>query len=212
MAVPDEPEADAEESQPIRLLLEMPSTSYDNLIVRYPYQRDDDYALAYHESANRLASTFRGNPIDDTILLPFLLLYRHAYELRLKHVIKYLARTRRRYREPDNPKLAAKTVARRLRFEHGHKLQPLLDELLEHFNALELEEEFPAEVISTIALLHEADSTGMSFRYARQLPDTQENADFPALAKLLDEQLNMLAVTEDYVEGLFEAVPDDYMY
>lgn len=206
------PGDDEEAEEPIRLLHDVPSISYGDLIVRYPYQRDDDYAFAYHEAAKRLASTFRGEPIDDTILLPFLLLYRHAYELRLKHLIKFLARMRRRHREPENARLAPRTVENRLRRKHGHKLQPLLDEMLEHFNALELGEEFPSAVIATIGLLHEADSTGMRFRYARLFPETQEHTNFPALASLLDAQLTMLAVTEDYVEGLFDAVPDDSAY
>lgn len=59
----------------VRLLRRFPSATYGDLIVRYPYQRVSDYAYAFHEAANRLASTFHGEPVDDAILLPFLLLY-----------------------------------------------------------------------------------------------------------------------------------------
>jgi hypothetical protein len=204
--------SDRSTPEPVRLLIEIPSTSHGDLIVRYPYQNDSDYAFAYHEAAKRLASTFRGAPIDDTILLPFLMLYRHAFELRLKHLIRYLAETRRRYQEPGNKDISRKSVEKRLRHEHGHQLRPLLEELLVHLKALDLDSDFPPDVVSTISLLHEADSTGMAFRYAQQLPDTQERTNFLALAALLDEQLNMLTVTEDYVDGLFADAPDDYMH
>jgi hypothetical protein len=56
--------AHEQEPGPVRLLVEFPSTSYGNLIVRYPYQRTSDYAFAYHEAAKRPASTFEGEPPD----------------------------------------------------------------------------------------------------------------------------------------------------
>lgn len=209
---PDDDDAESGVEQGVRLLRRFPSTVYGNLIVRYPCQRTSDYAFAYHEAAKRLASTFRGEPIDDTMILPFLLLYRHAYELRLKHLIKYLAGVRRRYREPGNATLSGDVVAKRLRYEHRHRLKPLFDELMEHYEALDLRSEMPTGIAETIELLHEADSTGMAFRYDNELPDTQEYTDFPALAAMLDEQLTMLSLTEDVVDGLFSAVPDDFRY
>jgi hypothetical protein len=205
-----EPEEAPEE--PVRLLAGLPSTSYGDLIVRYPYQRASDYAFAYHEAAKRLASTFRGKPEDDTMLLPFLLLYRHAYELRLKHLITYLAATRRRYRRDPDPRIEPQAVAKRLRYDYRHRLEPLLNEFLEHFTALDLPHALPDGVASTIMLLHEADSTGMSFRYAELLPNTQEHTNFVALAELLNEQLMTLSITEDVVEERFANVPDDFVY
>lgn len=50
------------------------------------------------------------------------------------------------------------------------------------------------------------------FRYDAELLETQEHTNLPALAQALDEQLTMLALTEDYVDGVFEAVPDDFQY
>jgi hypothetical protein len=212
MGTPEVGEPEGSEPEPVRLLVTIPSTTRGDLIVRYPYQNDSDYAFAYHESAKRLAGTFQGTPIDDTILLPFLMLYRHAFELRLKHLIRYLAATRRQYREPDNNKITRAKVEQRLRYKHGHKLKPLLEEFLEHFGALDLPGEFPPDVVSTIELLHEADSSGMAFRYANELPDTHERSNFPALAALLDEQLSMLSVTEDYVDSFFSEAPNEYLY
>lgn len=204
---------EGQEGQPgVRLLRRFPSTAYGNLIVRYPFQRTSDYAYAYHEAAKRLASTFAGDSVDDAIILPFLLLYRHAYELRLKHLIKYLAAVRRRYREPGNARLSTEAVAKRLRYEYRHKLKPLLDELLEHYEALDLPDGLPDGIVETIELLHDADSTGMAFRYDNELPDTQEHTNFPALAEMLDNKLEMLSLVEDYVDGVFSAVPDDFAY
>lgn len=65
-------------------------------------------------------------------------------------------------------------------------------------------------------MLHEADVAGTAFRYAGQLPDVQEHADFPDLTALLNDQFTMLSVLEDYVDGLYSAGPtlndtaDDY--
>jgi len=52
----------------------------------------------------------------------------------------------------------------------------------------------------------------MAFRYAHELPNTQEHTNFPVLAAVIDEQLDNLSLVEDYVGDLFSAVPDDFMY
>jgi ATP-dependent exoDNAse (exonuclease V) beta subunit len=198
---------------PITIVSGMSTGSQGNRSPVDVYFPHDGGPVGYRLGAEVVTEEWKeGEPIDDTILLPFLMLYRHAYELRLKHLIKYLAGMRRRYREPDNGLLSPDVVEERLQVRHGHRLLPLLSELLEHHAALDLDDEMPSDVVSTIKLLHEADRTGMAFRYARLLPDTQEHTNFPALAALLDEQLGMLSVTEDYVDGVFAAVPDDYTY
>ena len=84
---------------PIRLLTSVPNKDYSRLVVRYPYQTNDQCAHAYHFAANRLASTFGGEPIDDQLLLPFLTLYRHAFELQLKNTICSLVGLRANYLE-----------------------------------------------------------------------------------------------------------------
>ena len=53
---------------------------------------------------------------------------------------------------------------------------------------------------------------GTRFRYAHQLADTQEHTNFPALAAMLDDQFETLAMIEDYVDELFRYVPDDCAY
>lgn len=196
------------------LLDSVPSTVYERLIVQWPNQTDRDLAFFYHESAKRLASTYTGQPIDDTILLPYLMLYRQAFELQLKTFTKYLARIRREHREPNNPDLTAEAIATKLRRPNmiGHKLEPLLNELLAHFNALDLTEPFPSGIKDLLALLHQADAPGTYFRYAGNLPTTQINVDFPDLASRFDQQFNMLQAVEDWLYELFRAVPDNYQY
>jgi hypothetical protein len=170
-------------------------------------------AFFYSESANRLASTFSGRPVDDTILLPFLMLYRQAFELQLKSFTKYLAAMRRKHREPNNPDLGAEAIARKLRSRDiGHKLEPLLQELLGHYAALQLSEPFPAEVEQLLILMHQADEPGTYFRYAGNLPDQQTNVDFPDLVERFKEQFGMLQAVEDWAYDQFQAVPDDWRF
>ncbi|TDE88176.1 hypothetical protein EXU48_23945 [Occultella glacieicola] len=194
------------QSKPLRLLA-IPAKMYSRSVVRYPYQTNSDYAHAYHFAAKRLAGTFSSQPEDDLILLPFLLLYRHAYELRLKSLIQFLVQTRMTYREGVTPELTEAGSDERLKQEFEHRLYQLLNESKTHYAALNLPDAFPPAVETVIAMLHEADGTGQAFRYAGQLPETQEHTDFPDLAKLLDEQYNTLSVVEDYVEGCYLPMP-----
>jgi hypothetical protein len=191
----------------LRILEVVPSKVYKRLIVRYPFQSDTDYASAYYFSAKRLAGTFTGRPVDDLLLLPFLNLYRQAFELELKNLIRALVQVRLVYVEGRTAELVG--VARKDVFKHrfGHNLHKLLNEAKKHYEALRLPEPFPASVEKLVMMLHQADSSGTAFRYSGQLPETQESADFPDLAELLDEQFSILSVLQDYVDGLYSAGP-----
>ena len=193
-------------SKPLRLLESVPNKVYSRLIVRYPYQTNRDYALSYRFAAKRLAETFTGDTIDDLILLPFLTLYRQAFELELKNLIQFLVSTRMTYVEGRTSELEQARSDERFK-ELGHNLHKLLNEVKKHYDALDLDESFPPEVEKLIAMLHEADKSGTAFRYAGQLPNTQEHADFPDLAALLDQQYDNLTVITDYVDGLYSAGP-----
>lgn len=193
-------------SKPLRLLESMPNKVYSRLIVRYPYQTNRDYALSYRFAAKRLAETFTGDTTDDLILLPFLTLYRQAFELELKNLIQFLVSTRMTYVEGRTSELEQARSDERFK-ELGHNLHKLLNEAKKHYDALDLDESFPPEVEKLIAMLHEADKSGTAFRYAGQLPNTQEHADFPDLAALLDQQYDNLTVITDYVDGLYSAGP-----
>jgi hypothetical protein len=191
----------------LRILQAVPSKVHERLIVRYPFQSDADYAHAYHFSAKRLAETFTGQPIDDLLLLPFLSLYRQAFELELKNLIRALVRVRIVYVEGRTAELISATSEDVLKTQFGHNLHKLLNEAKKHYKVLDLPEGFPKGVEQLVLMLHEADNAGTAFRYSGQLPETQEDADFPDLAALLDERFTMLSIVEDYVDGLFSAGP-----
>ncbi|WP_339619456.1 hypothetical protein [uncultured Salinibacterium sp.] len=203
-------------AKPLRLLSSVPNKVYDRLVVRYPFQTDRDYAAAFHFSAKRLAETFTGNPEDDFLLLPFLTLYRQAFELELKNTIKALIKTRMIYVDGKTAELEAAIKKDRFKEDFGHNLYKLLNEAKKHYAALVVPQEFPKDVEKLIIMMHEADKAGTAFRYSGQLPNVQELADFPDLAALLDDQFTMLTVVEDYVDGLYSAGPtlkdmaDDY--
>lgn len=194
---------------PIRLLTSVPNKDYGRLVVRYPGQTDDDYANAYHFSANRLASTFDGEPIDDLLLLPFLTLYRHAFELQLKNAIRSLVALRASHLQGWTPELSEAVSEKRFadRGQLGHNLYKLLNDVKKHFAALGLQEDFPKSVEAIVSKLHEADNTGTAFRYAGLLPDTQEYVDFPDLCEVLDREFKLLCVVIDYAEGCFDYMP-----
>ncbi|WP_024285335.1 hypothetical protein [Cellulomonas sp. KRMCY2] len=202
----------ADEPKPIRLLDEHPATDYNRLIIRYPYRTDSDYAFAYHEAAKRLAASFRGEAIDDTILIPYLMLYRHAFELQLKSMVRQLAAWRRYYEREYGVEVNAASVEERLKASHGHVLHKVLNELQKHYSAIEPSQPFPESVERLILAFHEADKSGMAFRYTGYLPDTQERVDFHHLREHLDDQFDLLRVVLDPIEAGYDAMPDPDEY
>ncbi|WP_454115181.1 hypothetical protein [Microbacterium lacticum] len=202
--------------KPTRLLSSVPNEVYERLIVSYPYRQTSDFAYFYEESAKRLASTYRGQAEDDVILLPFLFLYRQAFELQLKNIVAFLAHTRIAYVDGPSPELEQLTDTDYLKRTYGHSLHKLLQEAKKQYAALGMDEPFPENVEKFIMMLHEDDGSGMAFRYAGQLPNVQEHADFPDLVALFDENYSMLSVVVDGVDGVMSAAPtlnelaDDY--
>ncbi|WP_166355036.1 hypothetical protein [Phytoactinopolyspora limicola] len=205
----DENPGDANmDDETLRLLELVPNKAYHRLIVRYPYQTDSNFAFFYQESAERLASTYRGKPEDDTILMPFLMLYRHAFELEIKDFIRFLAQKRHRYHEAQNGELRREEIDKKLRHKLRHNLEDLLNELLQHYDTLALPEEFPQSVKDLVDMLHAADRGGTAFRYAGGLPDSQDYADFPDLVELLRERFELLQAVYSSVEALYDAMPE----
>ena len=190
--------SDSLDSRGTQLFEVVPGREYNRLIVRYPYQDDSDQAYAYHSSAMRLASTYTAAPQDDAILLPFLMLFRQTFELKLKELIRMLSKWRRKcdatYSE-TSPGLDM-----RLRRHLRHDLSRLLSETDEHWQALKLGDVFPPTVKETILLVHAADGRGPSFRYSGGLPNVQESIDFPSLVELLDPEYGKLESAYDWIE------------
>lgn len=190
-----------------KLFAKVPSTAYNRLIMRHRYEDDTHLAFAYHEAATRLAGTYKGDPIDDRLLLPFLSLYRQAFELQMKETIREFASLRRRFHSSGAPDLASKAIEERLQRKVGHNLHALLVELQKHYAALEVDGSFPKSIEQLLLLLHDADASGTAFRYTGGLPDTEDRLDFPDLVQLLDDEFQLLGGVRDYVTELYAAGP-----
>lgn len=192
---------------PVKLFQAVPSTDYSRLIVRYPYQDDATFAFSYKESAERLAGTFKGDAPDDLMLLPFLTLYRQAFELQLKVMARQLAKKRRTHEGQLGPETDGAALDERLQKEVGHNLHKLLNEVLKQYDALDLGEPFPASIKRLVLLLHDADGSGTAFRYSGQLPDVTEHIDFPDLVKMLDDEWDLLNGVWSWIEAGYDAMP-----
>lgn len=192
-----------------KLLEAVPVTNEANLVVKATHETDRHFAAQYALSAERLAGTFTSQPVDDMILLPFLTLYRQAYELALKSCIADFARWRRIFVDPGNPDLVPESVQERLKTKHSHNFHKLSKELIEHYNSLNLGEAFPTDLADLIETWHQTDRPGTSFRYASvNQPTETARIDFPALATMLDQGLRQLWAVEDWVDALMSAVPE----
>lgn len=192
-----------------QLLEAVPATQQDRLIVKAQYETDRHFSAFYHESATRLAATFNGQPQDDMILLPFLGLYRQAYELALKSFIRGLVKERRRIQNASDPDLDPAALEEKFLRTLGHNLHKLLNELQVHWKALDLGDDIPADLIALIMQLHQTDPAGTSFRYSsKNQPTGQVRSDFPALVDMLDGGLRQLWSVEDWADDLTGAVPD----
>lgn len=192
-------------------LLEMaPSTGdYSTLVVKTTRETDRHFAAQYAYAADRLSNTFDSNPEDDMILLPFLTLYRQAYELSLKSWLADLAQWRRKLVDFGDSTLEATTVQKRIKNDHRHDFYKLLKEIREHYDALELGEPFPQDMAKLIEAWHQTDKPGTSFRYSSDNQPTEiTRIDFPALAEMLHHGIHQLWAVEDWVDDCMAAVPE----
>jgi hypothetical protein len=175
-----------------------PATKHHGLIVRYPFEDDSRLSVQFARAAERLATTYVGDPRDDEILLPWLYLYRHAIELTLKSSIRVAAQLRRNNGE-DADDLEYDQVAKRLRRKHGHKLGPLVEDLNVQLQALELDT-VPDDTMRIIELLNLADPGGMAFRYSDELPQRQDHMDFPSLNAALHDAYEVVSAAEHMLD------------
>jgi hypothetical protein len=182
------------------------STDRQSLIVRHGYQTDADLEFGYAEAAKRLGASFQGQPIDDTILLPFMYLWRHAVELSLKQQIKLAARLRRANSDEDESLDPEKL---RGWLNRTHSMRELATELANHFSKLDLPK-MPQETTRTLSWLIEADPNGQTFRYAGGLADTQDFIDFPALNKCLEDTYKIVSAGIDVLWEYSQA-QDDFL-
>lgn len=178
-----------------RLFARHPATTDRDLIPRWGQRNDYRLGEEYANSAKRLAESHKGEPEDDVVLLPMLLLYRHAIELTLKAAIRYACSLRRNNGE-EIEAIQPKAIAKRLQYKHRHDLVALVYELDEHLGVLELDQ-MPDDARDTITLLDEMDSSGEAFRYTGKLAETEEYIDMRTLSAELQHAYQIASVSLD---------------
>lgn len=196
--------SDAQIDPSVRLLDRVPSTGYRGLIALQRGQTPEYYAASYHEAAQRLAHSFAGKPQDDLMLLPFLSLYRQAFELQIKVTLSDLYDYRLRFVEGKTPRLREPTTESKLR-NMRHDLGRLTKELEKELADLGFHSLLAPTAKQLILDLDETDQRGTAFRYAGELADSQAHADFPALAELLNQEFGNLSAVALAIEADSEA-------
>ena len=181
----------------MRIFSQSTSDGMPDLVVYYPGQSGKEYVLAYYDAAMRLASTFKGQANDDLVLLPFLTLFRHAFELQLKITIKDLVALRIEFGEGLAADLDSDRSDEALK-AMGHNLHKLLNIVEIHYEGLKLPQPFPESVKSIIMKIHEADHDGTAFRYSGLLGGVQERIDFPGFADRLSKEFILLESISEY--------------
>lgn len=184
------------------IFTEFPAINHAGLIVRYPSGGHGRLSHAFANAAERLALTFRGDPADDAMLMPFLYLYRHAIELELKHAIQYAAMIRRADGE-ESPELVPDAVADRLQNKHRHRLMALVDELDVHLNGAT-----SASCSAGGPRVAHANRGQRSFRYGTGMPESQDHIDFPGLAGALKGAYNIAVAASDILSAYEEFQQD----
>lgn len=209
------------------LFQRVPSRDISRAVFRFPYEDDFAYSLAYMDAAHRLASTHQGEARDDRILMPLLMLCRHAFELQLKELVRMLTRHRRHF--GHHGVISLEDLELHLKKKVRHNLSKVHSLARTHWEELGLGA-FPAEVNRAVQLLHEADPEGLSFRYTRflrdtsgstagesgrraeyqrYLPERQESVDLPNLMALLSNGFETLGGAFDYAHETLRYVPGD---
>jgi len=173
-----------------------PSTSQSSLIQFNEFMMNSALiAVGYADAARRLRHSYKAEPWDDVMLLPFMFVWRQAIELALKNNIRDLAELRRQGGDAD-PLLEKKTVRKRLQFKIGHDLEKLIEEQRTHVAALGLQN-IPDDVDQTLGLLAALDNGGTGFRYAGTLAVPSADIDFQTIASALDDAFRLLEVVID---------------
>lgn len=178
------------------LFTQHPATDLHNLIQYNEYLMSSRLVMTgYADAARRLRESYKAEPWDDVILLPFLFVWRQAIELALKVNIRDLAEMRRQNGETDAD-LVATVVRRRLQSKIGHDLTALIEEQQTHIAALGLEV-IPGPVLETLRLLAALDNGGTGFRYAGVLRAPSADINFETIATALDDAYQLLEVVID---------------
>lgn len=187
-----------------------------SLVQLNPHEDMGYYASHYRRCADRLVKSHQGDPQDDEILMPFLTLYRQAYELLLKDLALCIAAHQRRF---GNPSSEYSREAMEARIGHGnknfgHKLNRSFDWVSRELEQLNLlEEELPPELAKAVDLLHGIDPSGTNFRYPDPTLNEPLNVDIHKLQSVLATGIDWLWAVYDHTDETMGAAPSfsDYI-
>ncbi|MDN5912859.1 MAG: hypothetical protein L0H71_09315 [Yaniella sp.] len=168
-----------------------------------PSQTLASLAQDYKNAADRLAVTFQGNSIDDSLLKPFLFLYRHAFELQLKSMtVAWKFTSAKMYgRQIPSPSGVEKALRK-----SGHRLIDLFSKIDQSYKTVL--PEGPALLkasLEVIDLLNRLDFEGTRFRYPQSDESIHETND------LAGWSMDFISLHEDFQVGFDDLTAyDDY--
>lgn len=164
--------------------------------------------MAFSETANRVAESYKANPADDAILMPYLTLYRQAFELLLKDMALSFGSFYRRtgsslteFSRENMDELIGQNG-------FGHSLHKSFAYFEKHFEALGFATQpLPVSLPRAVKLLHSTDPSGTNFRYPDEKLGEVLNINFPKLHEELQEAIGWLWAVISYVDDALDSVP-----
>lgn len=191
------------------------SRGIDTLVQLNPYEDMAYYAFHYRHCADRLVNSHEAKPEDDEILMPFLTLYRQAYELMLKDLALCVASHQRRLgnSSEEYSRKAMETLIGTGEKNFGHRLNRSFKWIQDELKILGLVgADLPNELIKAVDLLHDIDPSGTNFRYPDPELTEPLNVDIYKLKSVLAKGFDWLSAVYDYVDETLGAAPSASEY
>lgn len=182
----------------------------ETLVQLNPYEDMGYYASHYRHCADRLVNSHKANPEDDEILMPFLTLYRQAYELMLKDLALCIASHQRRFGNlsSDYSKQAMEVRIGTGEKNFGHRINRSFKWVESELKILGLvDSNLPHELIKAVDLLHDIDPSGTNFRYPDPELSEPLNVDIYKLQSVLAKGFEWLSAVYDYADETLGAAP-----
>lgn len=191
------------------------STSMKTLVQLNPFEGMGHYANHYRECADRLVESHRGRPQDDSVLMPFLTLYRQAYELLLKDLALCIAAHQFRFGNTASD-YSRESMQARIgpgKDNWGHSLHRSFKWVSNEIEQLDLsDDELPQELKSAVDLLHDVDPSGTAFRYPDPKLTEPLNIDIYKLQNELSTGFHWLEAVYSFVDETLSVAPSDGDY
>ncbi|MGN5734767.1 hypothetical protein [Arthrobacter psychrochitiniphilus] len=191
------------------------STDSATLVQLQPFQGMGHYSSHCRRSADRLVASHCGQPQDDEILMPFLTLYRQAYELSLKDLALCIAAHQVRF-GVESPNYSKKNMDVKIgagNGNFGHNLHRSFAWVSREIGELDLtDEKLPQELSLAVDLLHNIDPSGTTFRYPDRDLKRTLNLDFSKLSADLAGGIDWLWAVYTQVDEMLSAAPSASEY